>query len=159
MGLPHIPPVDAELALAEVRARREQVVTANLVPSWFWSSIGVLMLVFVAAVESHRPAVVAVGSVVYGLGLATTILLVVRHARVQVRPELLGARGGLAIASFTAVLVGIGVGLGLALEAAGVPWPATLACAPVALGMAIGGPMLMSYLRRVMLSRPLAGGR
>ena len=159
MGLPHIPPVDAELALAEVRARREQVVSANLIPSWFWQSIGGLMLTFVAAVESRQPAVVAVGSVLYGVGLATTIVQVVRHVRVQVRPELLGVRGGLAISAFAMILAGVGVGLGLGLEAAGVAWPATLSCIPVAAGLAFGGPKLMSYLRRLMLSRPLAGGR
>ena len=154
-----IPPIDAELALAEVRIRREQVVEANLVPTWFWAGIGVLMMVFVAAVESRRPPLVAVGSVVYAIGLAALILAVVRRARVQVRPALIGARGGLAIAGFSVGLAGLGVGLGLLLKAAGVAWPATIACAPVAAGLAIGGPLLMGYLRRVMLSRPLAGSR
>ncbi|WP_239117882.1 hypothetical protein [Paractinoplanes ferrugineus] len=154
-----IPPIDAELALAEVRSRRAQVVDANLVPGWFWPAVGGLMLMFVAAVESGRPAVVAAGSVGYALGLAGLILAVLRRARVQVRSQLIGARGGLAIAAFTLVLVAVGVGLGLALAAAGVPWPATIGCVPVAAGLAFGGPVLMSYLRRVMLSRPLAGRR
>ncbi|GIF25671.1 hypothetical protein BJ973_003950 [Actinoplanes tereljensis] len=154
-----IPPIDAELALAEIRIRREQVVGANLVPAWFWVAIGGLMVMFVAAVESARPVFVAVGSVVYALGLAGLILAVVRRGRVQVRPSLIGARGALAIAGFTLVLVAAGVGLGLLLEAAGAGWPATIGCVPVAIGLAAGGPLLMSYLRRVMLSRPLAGSR
>jgi hypothetical protein len=154
-----IPPIDAELALAEVRNRREQVVGANLVPAWFWLAIGVLMMAFVAAVESQRPVVVAVGSVVYALGLGALIVAVVRRARVQVSTQLIGIHGALAIALFTVVLVAVGVGLGLGLAAAGVPWPATIGCVPVAAGLAFGGPALMSYLRRVMLSRPLAGSR
>ena len=152
-------PIDAELALAEVRARREQVIVSNLVPDWFWVAIAALMPAFVAAVESDRTWLVATGTVVYVVGLAALIVSVVRRARVQVRPELLGARGGLAIAGFTLVLVAAGVGFGLALDAAGVPWPATIACLPVAAGLAFGGPRLMAYLRRLMLSRPLAGSR
>ena len=154
----NVPPVDAELALAEIRARRTQVVDENLVPHWFWTSIGSLMLLFVAAVESHRPPLVAAGSILYAAGLATLIAALVRRARVQVRPELLGVRGGLAITVFTLVLVSAGLALGFSLDALGVPWPATLGCVPVALGLAAGGPALMSHLRHLMLSRPLTGG-
>lgn len=154
-----IPPVDAELALAEVRSRREQVIGSNLVPGWFWPAIGALMLLFVGAVESAVPAVVAIGTVGYTLGLGALVFAVVRRSRVQVRPDLLGVRGGVAIALFTLVLVAVGIGLGLTLDAAGAPWPATIACVPVAVGLTVGGPRLMAYLKRLMLSRPLAGSR
>ena len=152
-------PIDAERALAEMHSRREQVIGSNLVPNWFWMSIAALMVTFVAAVESHRGWLVATGSAIYVLGLAALIGTVARRARVQVRTELLGVRGALAIAGFTVTLVAAGVGLGLALDAAGVPWPATIACLPVAAGLVFGGPRLMAYLRRLMLSRPLAGSR
>lgn len=154
-----IPPIDAELALAEMQARRAQVVDTNLVPSWFWASIGVLMVLFVAAVESEIGWLVAVGSAGYGLGLAALILAVVRKARVQVRPELIGFRGALAIAGFAVGLVALGLAIGFTLDALGVPLPATIACVPVALGLAFGGPRLMAHLRRIILSRPLAGAR
>lgn len=159
MSDPLIPLVDAELALAEVRARREQVVDTNLVPAWFWGSVGVLMLLFVAGIESRRAVFVGVGTAAYAIGLSTLVLMVVRHVRVQVRPQLLGVRGAVSIAVFALGLVAVGISLGLVLDAAGAPWPATIACAPVAAGMAFGGPVLMSYLRRVMLSRPLGGDR
>jgi hypothetical protein len=159
MDAPRMDPIDAELALAEVHARRAQVVGQNLVPGWFWPSIGVLMLLFVGAVESGKPWLVAAGSVGYAVGLSTLIAFVVRRSDVQVRQELLGLRGGLAIAAFTVVLVGVGVGLGFGLEALGVRWAATLGCVPVAVGLAFGGPVLMAYLRRLMLSRPAAGTR
>ncbi|MEV0896067.1 hypothetical protein [Actinoplanes sp. NPDC049802] len=154
-----VPPIDAELALAEMRARREQVIDTNLVPRWFWRSITVLMVLFVAAVETEIPWVVAVGVIVYTLGLSALIIAVVRKARVQVRNDLIGARGACAIAVFTVVLVAAGIGLGFALEALGVPFPATLATLPVAVGLAAGGPVLMSHLRKLMMSRPLAGSR
>lgn len=157
MTTPHIPPVDAELALAEVQARRAQVIDTNLVPDWFWYGIGALIVLFAAAVESRIDWLVGAGTVIYTVGLAGLILAMIRKARVQVRNALLGVRGGLAIAGFTAVLVAVGVGLGFALEALGVPLPATLACLPVAVGLAFGGPRLMAHLRRLMLARPLAG--
>ncbi|MGK5682914.1 hypothetical protein [Actinoplanes sp. URMC 104] len=159
MDAPRISPIDAELALAEVRARREQVIVANLVPGWFWPSVGALMLLFVAAVESGRPWLVATGTVLYVSGLAALILAIVRRSRVQVRNDLLGVRGGLAIAAFALALVAVGLGLGFTLDALGVPAPGTIACVPVAVGMAVGGPALMAHLRRVMLSRPPAGPR
>ena len=152
-------PIDAELALAEVRARRSQVIDANTIPDWFWSALGVLIVLFVAAVESRRPWLIAIGSSVYAIGLTTTLLLVIRQNRVQVRPALIGASGLAAIMGFTIALVAIGVGLGLRLEAAGVRWPATISVVPVAIGLAAGGPLLMRYLRRLMRSRPLAGDR
>ncbi len=152
-----IPPVDAELALAEIHARRAQVVGANLVPGWFWPGTAGLMLLFVLAVESGVTWVVATGTILYVLGLSALIIGMVRHARVQVRPALLGVRGALAIAGFTLLLVAAGIGLGFTLEALGVPFPATLALIPVALGLTVGGPRLMAHLRRVMLARPLAG--
>ncbi|WP_250006415.1 hypothetical protein [Actinoplanes sp. M2I2] len=159
MDLPRIPPVDAELALAEVRARRAEVVEADLVPAWFWPSIGGLMLLFVASVESGRPWLVATGSVAYAAGLAGLIVAFARRSRVQVRNRLIGVRGGLAIAAFTLVLVAAGLGLSFTLAALGVPAPATIGCVPVAAGLALGGPALMSHLRAVMLSRPLGGVR
>ena len=152
-------PIDAELALAEVRARRSQVIDANTIPDWFWSAIGVLIVLFVAAVESRRPWLIAIGSSVYAIGLTTTLLLVIRRSRVQVRPALIGASGLAAIMGFTIALVVIGVGLGLWLKAAGVRFPATISVIPVAIGLAAGGPLLMRHLRRLMRSRPLAGDR
>jgi peptidoglycan/LPS O-acetylase OafA/YrhL len=154
-----IPPTDAELALAEMRARREQVVTTNLVPTWFWAAVSALMLLFVGAIETRVGWVVAVATVVYTLGLGAVILALVRKARVQVRQTLLGTRGIATILGFAAALVAVGVGLGFALEALSVPFPATLAILPVAAGLIVGGPLLMSHLRRLMLSRPLAGSR
>ncbi|MEU8818974.1 hypothetical protein [Actinoplanes sp. NPDC048796] len=152
-------PIDAELALAEVRIRRDQVVTSTLVPTWFWPTVGALMLLFVAAVESGVPWLIATGSALYGAGLSAVIGVVAFRSRVQVRNALLGPRGALAIAGFALTLVALGLGLAFTLQALGLPHPATIAAVPVALGMTFGGPRLMAYLRRLMLSRPLAGAR
>jgi hypothetical protein len=154
-----IPPIDAELALAEMRARREQVVDTNLVPTWFWVSVSALMLLFVAAIETRVGWVIAVATLGYTLGLGAVILALVRKARVQVRQTLIGTRGIATILGFATFLVAAGVGMGFALEALEVPFPATLAMLPVAAGLTLGGPLLMAHLRKLMLSRPLAGSR
>ncbi|HWS35640.1 MAG TPA: hypothetical protein VN408_23230 [Actinoplanes sp.] len=150
---------DAERALAEMHARRAQVVETGLVPQWYWAAVGGLMILFVVAIESGIPWLIATGSIAYALGLGAMIALVVRKAQVQVRYELLGARGILTIVGFAAVLIAVGLALGFALDSQGVPFPATLAMLPVAAGMTLGGPRLMAHLRTLMLSRPLAGSR
>lgn len=76
------------------------MVTGELVPTWYWAATGALVFGFIAAVETHQPWVVTVGSIGYAAGLT--------------------ALGGV--------------------------------------GLAVGGPLLMRYLRRLM-SRRLAGGR
>ncbi|GAA1607659.1 hypothetical protein [Actinoplanes couchii] len=154
-----IPPIDAELALAEMQARRAQVVDSNLVPNWFWGAVAALMVLFTVAIESAIPWLIGAGTIAYVLGLAAVVVALVRTARVQVRSTLLGTRGILTILGFAGVLTAIGLALGFALDAADVAFPATLAMLPVAAGMAFGGPRLMSHLRALMLSRPLAGDR
>jgi len=151
-----IPPHEAEQALAEIQARRELVISANLVPDWFWRVIGALMLVFVAAFESQRPWLMVAAAIGYPAGLAVLILALVRRSRLQVQNQLIGVRGGLVIAAFTLVLSAGGLALGLWLETLGVPAPATLGCVPVAAALVFGGPALMSYLRKLMLSHSMA---
>jgi hypothetical protein len=152
-------PTDARRALAEVHARREQVVTGPLLPVWYWSALGALMLVFVAAVESKIPWVVGVGVAVFAVGLATLVLTVVRQTPVQVHRSLLGPRGVLTIVGYALALTAIGVGLGLGLELAGVDRPATIGIGVVAVLLAATGPLLMRRLRRLMSARPVGGAR
>jgi hypothetical protein len=159
MDNPQIPTTEAARALAEVHARRDQVVRGTLVPDWFWPAVGALMVAFIAAVESGRTSAVAVGTVVYVIGLATVIGRVATRQRAQVRNALLGARGGLAIATLVVLLVGLGLGVGLGLDALGAPYPATIAGAVTAVAMTLTGPLLMRHLHTVMTSRPVAGGR
>jgi hypothetical protein len=151
-----VPAGDAAQALAAVRARQDQAISAAGVPTWFWPAIGVLILGFFAAVESQRPFWVIAGSIGFALGLGAVIGHLIVTRRFQVRNDLLGARGAAAIVAFTLVLTGVGVGLGFGLEAAGVAWPLTGTGVVVALGMAIGGPLLMRYLTGVMRSRAAA---
>ena len=57
----------------------------------------------------------------------------------------------MAILGFVALIVGGTLGLAFGLRGAGVPYPATLACAVGGTAMGLGGPVLMRALRRIML--------
>ncbi|MFB6396027.1 hypothetical protein [Polymorphospora lycopeni] len=154
-----IPAGEAARALQEVRHRRDQVVGTKVVPDWFWATLGVLLVAFIGSIESEIPWLVATGSVVYAVGLAALIFALLRRGGPQIRNNLIGARGGLAITGLTLGLVAVGLGVAFGVHALGVPLPGTVGAAAVALAMVIGGPLLMRYLRRVMSSRPVGGLR
>ena len=159
MSEPAISPAAAADALAEIHARRDQAVTATLIPAWYWPALGGLMVAFTAAVETHRPWVVAVGSVGYALGLGALVVRVARRHRAQVRTALLGVRGAAVIVGYVLCLVVLGLVTGFTAESAGLGWPATLGAAATAGAMTATGQPLMGHLRRVMNSRPIGGGR
>ncbi|WP_410811381.1 hypothetical protein [Micromonospora sp. 067-2] len=151
-------PTAAADALAEIQARRDQAVTATLVPDWYWPTLGGLMTAFTAAVESRRPWLVAVGSVAYAIGLAAAVARVALLHRAQVRNSLIGVRGATAIVGYVLALVALGLSAGFAAEAAGMSWPATVGAATTAGAMTATGHPMMGYLRRVMTARPLVSG-
>jgi hypothetical protein len=140
-------------ALDEIRARQRQVLTATVIPDWFWSAIGALMVVFTAGVESRRAVPVGICASVFVLGLNAVIWAVVARNRAGIRNRYLGRPGFGLILGFAAALVAFGLAVGLGLAALGFGWPATAADAVVAVLLAIGGPVLMRRLRRVMVSR------
>ncbi|MEU5941516.1 hypothetical protein ABZ807_20550 [Micromonospora sp. NPDC047548] len=159
MSEPAVSPAAAADALAEIHARRDQAVTAALVPGWYWPALGGLMVAFTAAVETHRPWVVAVGSVGYALGLGALVARVALRHRAQVRNSLIGVRGAVAIVGYALGLVALGLVTGFAAESAGLAWPATIGAAATAGAMTATGQSLMGYLRGVMTARPIGGGR
>lgn len=159
MSDPVISPAAAADALAEIHARRDQVVTATLVPAWYWPATGGLIVAFTAAVETDRPWVLAVGSVGYALGLGALVAWVVRRHRAQARTALLGVRGVAAIMVYVLCLIALGLVTGFAVESAGLDWPATLGAAVTAGAMTATGQPLMAYLRRLMSARPIGGRR
>ncbi|WBB66928.1 hypothetical protein [Micromonospora sp. WMMD812] len=159
MSEPALTPAAAADALAEIHARRDQAISATLVPAWYWPALGVLIVAFTAAVETERPWLVAAGSVGYAIGLSALVAWVALRHRAQVRTSLLGIRGAAVILVYVLGLVALGLVTGFAAESAGLGWPATLGTAATAGAMTATGQPLMRYLRRVMISRPIGGGR
>jgi len=133
---------EAAAALADVRARHDQVVDHVSVPNWYWSAVA-------------RDAAIA-GFVVVVLG-ATAAVVVPKARRASWRNDLLGPLGAGAIVGFVWLVVGISLGLAFGLRAAHITYPATIGCAAGGLVMALGGPVLMGRLRRLMRTRAWSG--
>jgi hypothetical protein len=158
-----IEPADAARALSEISRRREQAIRRTAVPSWYWWAIAVLMLAPGAAADySPRGALFWAGTALSIAGaLAVNGLMLSRQFRAPLRPDLVppgtGPRMLAGQAALAAAATGVVLGTMLGLEAAGVPYPATIACAAGAAVLVAGGQMLMRYGIALLVRRP--GGR
>lgn len=154
-------PDEAARALDEIDQRTDQVITKTLIPRWFWWVIAGLIVGLSAAVESREPLVIGIGTGLFVLGVvgATgwTVLGTLRHA--QLRNDLLGPAGALAILGFVAVVLAVTLPTAFILEAAGMRYPATLSTVLGGVIMVVGGPVLMRFLRQIMLTHRTAGQR
>jgi hypothetical protein len=160
-----IEPADAARALSEIGRQREQVIRrAFTVPGWFYWAIAVLVIAFAADVDytSQRGALFWAGVALFAAGVLADIGLLLRAVRgAPLRPGLV-APGSLPRllardAALSAVVAGVTLAAKLSLEAAGVPYPATIA---VTAGMAVlvaGGQMLTRYRIAFLVRR--SGGR
>jgi hypothetical protein len=149
-------PEDAASALSEIRQRQGQVIDAVTIPAWYWWAVAASMVVIGAAVDNRRPVVLGVGITVAVLVIAglTLGMILGTYRRVRVHDsELLSGRGAVAIVAVVWLVVGITLGLAFGLRALGSALPGTISTIAGGLVLVVAGPMLMRYLRRVMLSR------
>lgn len=146
-------PDEAAGALTEIARRRAQVVTLTIIPTWFWWATAVLMVGFSIAVETRRSLVIGIATAAFVLGilLVTGRLVLGIVGRAYPRNDLLGSTGVLAVLSFVAGILAVSLPTSFALKAAGVRYPATAGILLAGVFMVVGGPLLMRYLRRLML--------
>ena len=160
-----IEPADAALALSEIGRRREQAIRrASTVPGSYYWAIAVLTTAFAADVDytSQRGALFWAGVALFAAGMLAVNGLLLRAVRgASLRPGLVAPGSGRRLLARDAALAAVVTGVTLAgkfsLEAAGVPYPATIA---VAVGMAVlvaGGQMLTRYRIAFLVRR--SGGR
>lgn len=155
-----IRPDEAAQALAQIRDRQEQVIDVAMIPTWYWWLIGGLIVLMGASVESGNGVVIGVGTGIFVLGLVSGTLWVVRRGlQVQVRNDLLGARGVGLILGFVALTVAVSLGVAFTLRAADVAYAATWGNATAAVMLVLGGPQLNRALRKIMLDRRTGGAR
>ncbi len=151
---------EAARALAEINHRTDQVIEKTLVPDWFWWVVAGLNVGLTAAIESDEPLVIGIGTAVFALGITAatglSVLNTLRHA--QVRNNLLGPVGAVAIVGFVALVLAIALPAAFILDAADVPYSAVLASALGGVVTVIGGPVLMRFIRRTMRNHR-AGGK
>ena len=151
----NLQPDEAARALTEIRHRQEQVIKLAIIPSWYWWTIAVLMVGFSAAVDSHRRLAIGVGTSLFVIGVLITTgrVIIGGLRRAQLRNDLLGPIGVLAILGFVATVLAVTLPTAFALQAAGVRYPATLGVLLGAVIMAVGGPLLTRFLQRTMLAK------
>ena len=147
-----IDPDEAQAALAEIRRRQDQVIEGTLVPSWYWWAVALPMVALGVVVDTHEPVAIAVAALLFGVGVAllTGWVIVGGLRGVRIHEVLLGPRGVGLIIGFVWLLVGGTIALAFVLEAAGVPYLATLSTLACAVALVVGGPALMRRLRDVM---------
>lgn len=147
-------PDEAARALSEIGQRQEQVIRLAVIPTWYWWAIAVLMVGFAAAVDTRQGLVVGIGIAVFVAGvLTTTGLVVLRGVRsAQLRNDLLGPAGVVAILGFVAVILGVSMAVAFTLKAFEVSHAATIGVSVSAVMLGVGGPMLMGYLQALMLA-------
>jgi uncharacterized membrane protein len=151
---------DAAAELAEIDRRQAGVIDAVLVPRWYWWVVGLLLVPIGLAVDSHQTTATAIVAVLMALIIAGLSVWMISGAypRARIHPATLGAPGTLFIVGFVWVVVGVSLVVAFGLQAAGVSYPATIGTVLAAAMLIGGGPILMSRLRRSMVSRS-AGAR
>lgn len=147
-------PADAANALAEIQKRQQQVIDRAAVPAWYWWVVGVLMVVLAVGVDTRTHLAIGITVPVFVVGMLSATGAAVRSQfrDARLRDGLLDGRGVIAILGFVALIVGCTLGIAFALRAAGVSYPATIACGFGGLVMGLGGPVLNRLMRRIMLS-------
>jgi hypothetical protein len=149
----NVRPDEAARALDEVRQRQTGVIDATMIPSWFYGVVGASNVALAVGLDIGRPVAVATGAVLFGLGIVGSVgWVAVGARRVQLRNELLGPLGILAILALPALVVGVSVPVAFAAEAAGWDYPATAGTLIGLVLMVICGPVLNRMLRRIMLA-------
>jgi hypothetical protein len=147
-------PGEAADALAEISKAQQQVIDRAIVPAWYWWAVGVLMVVLAVGVDTRTDLALGITIPVFVVGILSATGTAVRgqFKDARVHGGLLDGRGVLAILVFVWLIVGCTIGIAFALRAAGVSYPATIACGVGGLAMGIGGPLLNRQLRQIMLS-------
>jgi hypothetical protein len=158
-----IEPADAARALSEIGRRREQVIRRAATPRWFWWASAVLVIASAAAADSGSGALSWAGIALWAAGtLAVNALVLFRRVRAPLRDDLVAPGSDArmlpaALVALVAAPAGVALATLLSLEAARVPYPATIACAA---GMAVfvaGGQALTRYNTAFLVRR--SGGR
>jgi hypothetical protein len=147
---------EAAAELAEIQRRQEQVIKAVLVPAWYWWVMAAGLVAIGAARDSHDLVVLAITIPVAVLVMAvlTGAMIPEVRRRVQVNSAAQpGARAAAAISGLILVVIAVTIATSASLAANRVSYPLTIGYAAGAAVLVIAGPVIVRYIRRLMLSR------
>jgi hypothetical protein len=163
------PAAEAAAELAEIQRRQGQVIKAVLVPGWYWWVMAAGMIAIGAARDSHDLVVLAIT-----IPLAVLVMVVLTGAmipevrrRVQVHSAAQpGAHAAAAIIGLILLVNAVTIATASSLAANRVSYPLTIGYAAGGAVLVIAGPLVIWYVRRLMLSKarqqmgdaPEAGG-
>ena len=152
---------DAVRELAEIDKRQVGVINAVLVPRWYWWAVGLLIVPIGIAADSHQRTATAVIAVLIALVIAGLSVWMISGAYpgARINSATLGGAGAIYIVGFVWLVVGVSLVVAFGLQAAGIAYPGTIGTVLAAVMLIVGGPILMSRLRRSMVARAAAASR
>jgi hypothetical protein len=152
---------DAAKELAEIDKRQVGVIDAVLVPRWYWWAVGLMIVPIGIAADSHQRAATAVIAVLIALVIAGLSVWMISGAYpgARINSATLGGAGAIYIVGFVWLVVGVSLVVAFGLQSAGIAYPGTIGTVLAAVMLIVGGPILMSRLRRSMVARAAAGSR
>ena len=152
---------DAASELAEIGRRQAGVIETVLIPGWFWWVVGLLLIPIGVAVDSRQRTATAVVAIIVVLIVAALSVWMItgRYRGARIHPATLGSAGSLYLVGFIWLVVGVSLVVAFGLQAMGVSLPATIGTILAAALLIIGGPLLMSRLRNVMVQNSTAAPR
>jgi hypothetical protein len=151
MSIP-IDDAEARFALSSIEERRRQVIAEIDVPRWYWFSLAAGWVALGVIADFAPTWVDIAATVLFGAAHATIAPRVLSGRRgssqLSVRGELVDRRIPVLIIGLLVVMVAVTVALALLLHLDGARHPATWASVVVAALLLVGGPALMSTVRR-----------
>jgi hypothetical protein len=152
MMAPDIDPRDARLALGSIEQRRRQVLAEVGLPTWYWWGLALGWVGLGILADLGWAWVTLAATLVFGASHSAVAqhVLTGRHGshRLSVRADLVSRRIPVVVFGCLLALVVVTVGVALVLNADGARHPATIAGSFVAVVVLLGGPSLMSTMRR-----------
>jgi hypothetical protein len=143
---------EARFALGSIDQRRKQVIDEINVPPWYWMALAGGWIALGVIADYAPPWAYIAGTVLFGAAhasIAPRVLSGRRGSReLSVRGDVANKRIPFLIIGLLVVMVAVTVVIALLLHADGARHPATWASIVVAALLLVGGPALMSAVRR-----------
>ncbi len=143
---------EARLALSAVEHRRQQVLAEISVPFWYWAFLASGWVALGALGDFAAGWVTSVATLIFGAVHSALAPHVISgrngSSHLSIRGELVSRQIPAMILGFVVVMAVATVGFALALNADGARHPSLCAGVIVAMLVSVGGPSLVSALRR-----------
>ena len=143
---------EARLALNEVERGRQRVIDQIGMPRWYWWGLAACWIGLGVLNDVANAWIIAIATVTFGAVHSAVSQRLLggrrRTSSLKVRADVAGRRTPVIVFGFLIALAAVTTGAGFAAYADGAEHPATLASVLVAVMILLGGPRVMSAIRR-----------